>query len=65
MGGIPFISLDETQEQHVGHCESACQMLGRAFALFLVGQWGVSSLLLVCLFVYLFVCSFVFIMGVT
>ena len=34
--GIPFFSLDETQEQHTcnGHCESARRMLGRAFALF-------------------------------
>ena len=39
MGGrAPFFSLDETQEQHIGHCESACRMLGRAFALFLDSQ---------------------------
>ena len=41
MGGSPFLNLDETQEQHIGFCESARQMLGRAFALFLVSQWGV------------------------
>ena len=40
-GGTPFFfSLDETQEQHIGHCESARRMLGRAFALFLASQWG-------------------------
>ena len=36
----PFFSSDETQEQHIGHCESAGQMLRRAFALFLADQWG-------------------------
>ena len=42
VGGLPFcFSLDETQEQHIGHCESARQMLGRAFALYLASQWGV------------------------
>ena len=39
MRGLPFISLDETQEQHIGHRESARRMLGRAFALFVAGQW--------------------------
>ena len=39
--GLPFFSLGETQEQHIGHCESARQMLGRAFVLFLASQWGV------------------------
>ena len=34
-GRAPFFSLDETQEQHIEHCESASQMLGRAFVLFL------------------------------
>ena len=38
---VPFFSLDETQEQHIGHCENARLMLGRAFALFLASQWGV------------------------
>ena len=38
---IPLFSLDETQEQHNGHCNSARPMLGRAFALFLASQWGV------------------------
>ena len=38
-GRAPFFSLDETQEQHIGHCESARQMLGRAFVLFLASQW--------------------------
>ena len=32
--GLPFFSLDETQEQHIGHYESARRMLLRAFALF-------------------------------
>ena len=42
VGGLPFcFSSDETQEQHIGHCESARQMLGRAFALYLASQWGV------------------------
>ena len=41
-GGFPFFfSLDETQQQHIGHCESDRQMLGRAFALCLASQWGV------------------------
>ena len=40
-GRASFFSLSETQEQHIGHCESACQMLGRAFVLFLASQWGV------------------------
>ena len=35
-----FFSLGETQAQHIGHCESARRMLGRAFALFLASQWG-------------------------
>ena len=33
-GRAPFFSLGETQEQRIGHCESARQMLGRAFLLF-------------------------------
>ena len=33
-GRAPVFSLDETQEQHIGHCQSAHQMLGRAVALF-------------------------------
>ena len=37
----PFFSLDETQEQHIGHCESTRQMLERAFALFVASKWGV------------------------
>ena len=41
VGGLPFFSLDETQEQHIGHRESARQMLGCALALFLASQWGV------------------------
>ena len=44
MGGLPFFSLNETQEQHIGHCETARQMLGRAFAQFLASQWGVFGL---------------------
>ena len=36
-----LFSLDETQEQHIGHCERARRMLGRAFALLLASQWGV------------------------
>ena len=34
--GLPFFGLNVTQEQHIGHCESAHQMLVRAFALFLI-----------------------------
>ena len=34
VGRAPFFSLDETQEQHIGHCEIDRRMLGRAFALF-------------------------------
>ena len=42
MGGLPlFFSLDKTKKQHIGHCESADQMLGRAFVLFLASQSGV------------------------
>ena len=37
----PFFSFDETQEQHIGHCESANRILGRAFVLFLASQWEV------------------------
>ena len=40
-GRDPFFSLGETPEQHIGHCESRRQMLGRAFVLFLASQWGV------------------------
>ena len=48
MGGPPFFfNLEETQEQHIGHCESARQMLGRAFVLFLASQWGVFGLWLI------------------
>ena len=36
-----FFSLDETQEQHIGHCDSARRMLGLAFALLLASQRGV------------------------
>ena len=32
--GAPFFSLEETQERNIGHCDSARQMLGCAFALF-------------------------------
>ena len=38
---VPLFSLMETQEQHNGHSESARPMLGRAFVLFLAGQWEV------------------------
>ena len=41
VGGLPFFSLGKTLEQHIGYCESARQMLGRAFVLFLASQWGV------------------------
>ena len=42
VGGLLFFfSLDETQEQHIGHCESARPMLECAFALFLASQWVV------------------------
>ena len=47
-----FFSLDEIQEQHIGHCESARQMLGRVFALFVAGQWGVFGLRLI-LYIYM------------
>ena len=46
-GRASIFSLDETQEQHIGHCESARQMLGRSFALFLASLWGVFELRLI------------------
>ena len=53
MGGLHFFSVGETQEQHIGHCESARQMLGRAFVLFLASQWGVF--LTEAYFVYIYI----------
>ena len=40
-GRASFFSLDEPQKQHIGHCESARQMLGRAFVLIFASQWGI------------------------
>ena len=55
MGGLSLFSLDETQEQHIGHCESARQMLGRAFALFLASKWEVFGLrLILCIYIFIY-----------
>ena len=40
----PYPDPHEAQEQHTGHCESARQMLGHAFVLFLASRWGVFFL---------------------
>ena len=48
--GLPFFSFDETQEQHIGHCESTRRMLGVLLRYF---SYLVESCLTEAYFIYM------------